>query len=58
MCLTKLLTAFIDEFFHLNPISQMGLIVTRNKSAEFCVNRNRGHQVTNNKAKRSDLIKD
>jgi len=35
LCLTKLLTAFIDEFFHLNPISQMGLIVTRNKRAEL-----------------------
>jgi len=35
LCLTKLLTNFIDEFFHLNPISQMGLIVTRNKRAEL-----------------------
>merc|ERR1712038_1747288 len=35
LCLTKLLKNFIDEFFHLNPISQMGLIVTRNKRAEL-----------------------
>jgi len=35
LCLGKLLETFIDEFFHLNPISQLGLIVTKNKRAEL-----------------------
>lgn len=34
LCTTKLLEGFIDEFFDQNPISQLGIIVTRNKRAE------------------------
>ncbi|XP_012251418.1 general transcription factor IIH subunit 2 [Athalia rosae] len=34
LCSIKLLEDFIDEFFDQNPISQLGLIVTRNKRAE------------------------
>lgn len=30
----KLLEDFIEEFFYQNPISQLGLIITRNKRAE------------------------
>ena len=26
---------FVDEYFYLNPISQVGLIITRNKRAEL-----------------------
>ncbi|XP_046425250.1 general transcription factor IIH subunit 2 [Neodiprion fabricii] len=33
-CSVKLLEDFIDEFFDQNPISQLGLIITRNKRAE------------------------
>ncbi|XP_063972325.1 general transcription factor IIH subunit 2 [Diachasmimorpha longicaudata] len=34
LCSIKLLEDFIDEFFYQNPISQLGLIITRNKRAE------------------------
>jgi hypothetical protein len=34
MFLFQLLEGFIDEFFDQNPISQMGLIITKNKRAE------------------------
>lgn len=34
ICSIKLLEGFIDEFFYQNPISQLGLIVTKNKRAE------------------------
>ncbi|XP_015595667.1 general transcription factor IIH subunit 2 [Cephus cinctus] len=34
LCSIKLLEDFVDEFFYQNPISQMGIIVTRNKRAE------------------------
>lgn len=30
-----MLEQFVEEFFYLNPISQLGLIVTRNKRAEL-----------------------
>ncbi|XP_034938014.1 general transcription factor IIH subunit 2 [Chelonus insularis] len=33
-CTVKLLEEFIDEFFYQNPISQLGIIVTKNKRAE------------------------
>uniref|UniRef100_A0A8C5LMM0 General transcription factor IIH subunit n=1 Tax=Leptobrachium leishanense TaxID=445787 RepID=A0A8C5LMM0_9ANUR len=33
-CTLKLLEYFVDEYFDQNPISQVGLIVTRNKRAE------------------------
>ncbi|XP_014662476.1 PREDICTED: general transcription factor IIH subunit 2-like isoform X2 [Priapulus caudatus] len=33
-CTLKLLEGFIEEYFDQNPISQLGLVVTRNKSAE------------------------
>lgn len=33
LCL-KLLEDFIEEFFYQNPISQLGIIITRNKRAE------------------------
>eukprot|EP00094_Tigriopus_californicus_P008984 TCALIF_08659-PA protein Name:"Similar to GTF2H2 General transcription factor IIH subunit 2 (Bos taurus)" AED:0.09 eAED:0.17 QI:158/0.5/0.77/1/0.75/0.77/9/133/586 len=33
-CCLKLLENFIEEFFYLNPISQLGVITTRNKRAE------------------------
>lgn len=35
LCVLNLLEKFIEEFFHLNPISQIGLITTRNKRAEL-----------------------
>jgi len=34
LCTVKLLQGFIDEFFDQNPISQMGIIITKNKRAE------------------------
>uniref|UniRef100_A0A8D8PMX8 General transcription factor IIH subunit 2 n=1 Tax=Cacopsylla melanoneura TaxID=428564 RepID=A0A8D8PMX8_9HEMI len=34
MCTLKLFEGFIEEFFEQNPISQLGIIVTRNKRAE------------------------
>ncbi|XP_012286163.1 general transcription factor IIH subunit 2 isoform X2 [Orussus abietinus] len=34
LCSLKLLENFIEEFFYQNPISQMGIITTRNKRAE------------------------
>ncbi len=33
-CCLKLLEGFVEEFFYLNPISQLGLITTRGKRAE------------------------
>ena len=33
-CVLKLLEAFVEEFFYLNPISQLGIIATSNKRAE------------------------
>ena len=33
-CVLKLVEGFIDEYFYLNPISQMGIITTANKRAE------------------------
>ena len=30
----KLLEKFVEEFFYLNPISQLGLIITKDKRAE------------------------
>ncbi len=35
LCAINLLEKFIEEFFHLNPISQIGLITTQNKRAEL-----------------------
>ena len=35
ICAAKLLEDFLEEFFHLNPISQVGLITTQNKRAEL-----------------------
>lgn len=37
LCTVKLLEGFIEEFFDQNPISQLGLISTRNKRAERAV---------------------
>nr|CAD7259509.1 unnamed protein product [Timema shepardi] len=34
LCTIKILEGFIDEFFDQNPISQFGIITTRNKRAE------------------------
>eukprot|EP00095_Tigriopus_kingsejongensis_P011641 maker-scaffold564_size136232-snap-gene-0.36 protein:Tk11641 transcript:maker-scaffold564_size136232-snap-gene-0.36-mRNA-1 annotation:"general transcription factor iih subunit 2" len=34
-CCLKLLEHFIEEFFYLNPISQLGVITTKNKRAEI-----------------------
>ncbi|XP_071446274.1 general transcription factor IIH subunit 2 isoform X1 [Hetaerina americana] len=34
LCTMKLLEGFIEEYFDQNPISQMGIIITRNKRAE------------------------
>lgn len=31
----QLLEGFVEEYFDQNPISQMGIIVTRNKRAEL-----------------------
>ena len=33
-CTTKMLETFVNEFIDQNPISQLALIVTRNKRAE------------------------
>jgi len=33
-CVLKLLEGFVEEFFYLNPISQLGIIVTSNKRAD------------------------
>ena len=35
ICTTKLIQDFLEEYFYLNPISQVGLVVTRNKRAEL-----------------------
>lgn len=35
LCVLNLMEKFVEEFFHLNPISQIGLIVTKNKRAEL-----------------------
>ena len=35
ICATKLIQDFVEEYFYLNPISQVGLVVTRNKRAEL-----------------------
>lgn len=35
LCVLNLLENFVEEFFHLNPISQIGLITTKNKRAEL-----------------------
>ena len=35
VCVTKLVQEFVEEFFYLNPISQVGLVITRNKRAEL-----------------------
>ncbi|CAB4062187.1 TFIIH2 [Lepeophtheirus salmonis] len=34
-CVIKLMEKFIDQYFYLNPISQLGIIVTRNKRSEI-----------------------
>ena len=34
-CALKIIEHFVDEFFYLNPISQLGLITTRDKRAEI-----------------------
>ncbi|XP_076385330.1 general transcription factor IIH subunit 2 Ssl1 isoform X1 [Megachile rotundata] len=34
LCSLKLLEDFVEEFFYQNPISQLGVIITRNKRAE------------------------
>jgi len=34
LCCEKLLEKFVEEYFYLNPISQMGLITTSNKRAD------------------------
>lgn len=34
ICTVKLMEMFLKEFFDQNPISQIGLIVTRNKRGE------------------------
>nr|CAG4644783.1 EOG090X05VA [Leptodora kindtii] len=34
LCVLKLLEVFVREFFDLNPISQLGIIVTKNKRCE------------------------
>ena len=35
LCVLNLLEKFTEEFFHLNPISQIGIIATKNKRAEI-----------------------
>ncbi len=35
LCVLNILENFINEFFHLNPISQIGIITTKNKRAEL-----------------------
>ena len=34
LCLLKLLESFVNEFFDLNPISQLGIISTKKKRSE------------------------
>ena len=35
LCVLNLLENFVQEFFHLNPISQIGIITTKNKRADI-----------------------
>lgn len=34
ICALKLLETFVNEFFDLNPISQLGILVTKSKRAD------------------------
>lgn len=34
LCVLKLLESFVHEFFDLNPISQLGIIITKMKRSE------------------------
>ena len=35
ICVLNILEKFVQEFFHLNPISQIGIIATKNKRADI-----------------------
>jgi len=50
-CVLKLVEAFIEEYFYLNPISQMGIITTANKRAE------KVSDMTGNSRKHTEVIK-
>ncbi|KAK3930172.1 General transcription factor IIH subunit 2 [Frankliniella fusca] len=51
LCTAKLLEGFIEEYFDQNPISQMGIIVTRNKRAELVC------ELAGNVRKHVDIVK-
>jgi len=50
-CVLKLLEGFIDEYFYLNPISQLGIITTSNKRAE------KVSDMTGNPRRHIDVVK-
>jgi len=50
-CVLKLLEGFIDEYFYLNPISQLGIITTANKRAE------KVSDMTGNPRRHVDVVK-
>merc|ERR1712130_818417 len=50
-CTLKLLESFIDEYFYLNPISQLGIVTTSNKRAE------KVSEMTGNPRKHTEVLK-
>ena len=50
-CCLKILERFVEEFFYLNPISQLGLIITKDKRAEVF------NELTGNPKKHVERIK-
>jgi len=51
LCALKLLESFIDEYFYLNPISQLGLVTTSNKRAE------KASEMTGNPRKHVEVVR-
>jgi len=51
LCVLKLLESFIDEYFYLNPISQLGIVTTSNKRAE------KASDMTGNPRKHIEVVK-
>jgi len=50
-CTIKLLESFIDEYFYLNPISQLGIVTTSNKRAE------KVSEMTGNPRKHTEVLR-
>jgi len=51
LCCERLLEKFVEEYFYLNPISQMGIIVSSNKRAE------KVSDMTGNPRRHIDILK-